>query len=101
MKEKKVTYKELMQRLNFLFEKLIHIERTLNFAYTLQLKYIEMNGDTEKLTKFLEKETENERQASEDSSGTSGEVGSGDKKVKKAKQKIEKPTNNKSNHVSI
>ena len=85
MKEKKVTYKELMQRLNFLFEKLIHIERTLNFVYTLELKYIEMNGDTEKLTKFLEKEAENDRQASENSPGASGQTESGDSKVKKIK----------------
>ena len=85
MKEKKVTYKELMQRLNFLFEKLIHIERTLNFVYTLELRYIEMNGDTEKLTKFLEKETENDRQASENSSGASGQTESGDSKVEKIK----------------
>ena len=61
-KSKKITYKELMERLNFVLGKMMQFERALDYNHTLVLKYIEFKGDVKKLRDFLKKEDKNNEQ---------------------------------------
>tara|TARA_R110002020_G_scaffold153139_4_gene332332 strand:- start:42 stop:341 length:300 start_codon:yes stop_codon:yes gene_type:complete len=68
-KPKKVTYKELMERNDFLLGKCMEIERTVNYTHTLLLAYIDCNEDQDKLKQFLE---EVNKDGQSDGSNTEG-----------------------------
>ena len=68
-KAKKVTYKELMERNDFLLRRLLEVERATNYIHSLIISYIECNKHQEKLKKFLKEET-NDKQT--DGSNTKG-----------------------------
>jgi hypothetical protein len=80
-KAKKVTYKELMERNDFLLSRLLEVERAVNYTHTLTLAYIDCNDDKEKLRKFLEEVDKNEQADRSDTKGDRKDK-SGDKDVK-------------------
>jgi hypothetical protein len=53
MKRKKITYNQIMETCNALYNKLLQVEKAVNYNHTLTLAYIDCNGDQDKLTKFL------------------------------------------------
>ena len=55
-KSKKITYKELNDRLSVAFTKLVELHRTVDYVHTLILKYISFNKDETKFRNYLEKE---------------------------------------------
>ena len=69
-KSKKVTYKELMERNDFLLSRLMQVEKAVNYTHTLIIAYIDSNSHQEKLKEFLEKENEN---GQSDKSNTNGD----------------------------
>ena len=42
-KQKKVTYKELMERNDFLLSRLLEVERAVNYTHSLIVSYIDCN----------------------------------------------------------
>ena len=58
-KAKKVTYKELMERNDFLLSRLMEVERAVNYTHTLILAYIDANDHQDKLKQFLEEQNKN------------------------------------------
>ena len=42
-KSKKVTYKELMERNDFLLSRLMQVEKAVNYTHTLIIAYIDSN----------------------------------------------------------
>tara|TARA_R100000808_G_C2147763_1_gene155798 strand:+ start:188 stop:493 length:306 start_codon:yes stop_codon:yes gene_type:complete len=73
-KPKKITYKELASRIDFMIEKLIQLERGLDYVHSLAISYIECNDHQEKLKEFLKKESKDEQ-----ADGSSPETDRGDK----------------------
>tara|TARA_R100000988_G_C3995112_1_gene165213 strand:+ start:1337 stop:1642 length:306 start_codon:yes stop_codon:yes gene_type:complete len=53
MKRKKITYNQIMETCNALYNKLLEVEKAVNYNHTLTLAYIDCNKDQDKLTKFL------------------------------------------------
>jgi hypothetical protein len=88
-KPKKVTYKELMERNDFLLGKLMELERGINYTHSLILSYIECNKDEENLKKYLE---EVNKDGQSDGSNTEGdrEDKSGDTPAKSKSKKTRK-----------
>ena len=81
-KPKKVTYKELMDKLDFVFYKTAEIQRAVDYTHTLLLEYISFKKDNNALKEHLatiQKEMKDE-QANRDSSGSDSLNKSGDKK---------------------
>ena len=93
-KAKKVTYKELMSRIDFIMEKMIQFEKGLDYVHSLVISYIECNDHQTKLRDFLKKETENE-QTDRSSNKTDRSNQSGDKSSNKPSDKPGESTNKK------
>ena len=68
-KQKKVTYKELMKRNDFLLSRLMELERGVNYTHTLILSYIDCNDHKDKLKNFLEEMGKNGQTNKSDSKG--------------------------------
>ena len=69
-KPKKVTYKELIKRNDFLLSRLLEVERAVNYTHTLIIAYIDSNNHQDKLKNYLEKENNKNEQT--DRSDTEG-----------------------------
>ena len=69
MKRKKITYNQIMETCNALYNKLLEVEKAVNYNHTLTLAYIDCNGDQDKLTKFLKEMNED---GQSDKSNTDG-----------------------------
>ena len=63
MKKKKLTYNELNERLDFVFNRLMEVERAVNYIHTLTVSYISSNNHQDKFKKYLEKESKKNEQA--------------------------------------
>tara|TARA_R110002020_G_scaffold107738_10_gene250091 strand:+ start:680 stop:922 length:243 start_codon:yes stop_codon:yes gene_type:complete len=74
-KSRKVTYKELNDRMTMLFNKLIELHQTVDYVHTLVIKYIEFKGDEKKLREYLEKEKGNERKVEQSKGEETSELG--------------------------
>ena len=94
-KQPKVTYKELMGRLEFMFGKLIELTKTINYSHTVLLEYIKFKEDTAGLTKYLKKEFELNKEKENDKNGSnpggdredkSGTINSNTKSTKLGKE---------------
>ena len=69
VKPKKVTYKELDDRITMAFQRLIEVHENVKYLHTLILNYIAFNKDDKKFLKFVEKtRAEQEEKAREDDS---------------------------------
>ena len=68
-KTKKVTYKELMERNDFLLSRLLEVERAVNYMHTLVISYIACNKHEEKLKQYLEENNKNEQANGSDTKG--------------------------------
>ncbi len=68
-KSKKVTYKELMERNDFLLSRLMQVEKAVDYMHTLLIDYIDCNGDQEKLKQFLEEVTKDGQSNTSDIDG--------------------------------
>lgn len=67
-KAKKITYKEIMERLNFVMGRVMQIEKTLDYDHTLLLRYIECKGDVDNLKEFLKEQERKENEQTDRSS---------------------------------
>ena len=78
-KPRKITYKELNDRLTIAFDKIIEIHNNIDYVHTLVMKYIEFKGDETKLRKYLEKQKEkgNERKVQQSEGEKTAELGEG------------------------
>ena len=76
-KSKKVTYKELKDRLDFCFYKSAEIEQAINYTHSLLLEYISFEGTKNDFLKYL-KEKKKDDQKRGSTTGRSGENTSGD-----------------------
>ena len=74
-KSKKVTYKELKDRIDFVFYKSAEIEQAVNYTHSLMLEFINFTKNKEKFLAYL-KEKECEQKGNSDTPG-SGENKSG------------------------
>lgn len=90
MKQKKVTYKELKQIIDIALAEQINIKRAVDYSHTLLLKYIDSNGDSDNLKKYLEKEAKNDDKTLRDRDGENKQTDKSTKSVKKRKQKSKK-----------
>ena len=79
MKAKKVTYKELNDRMTIAFNKIIDLHKNIDYVHTLVMKYIEFKGDETKLREYLEKQKEqgNERKVKQSKGQETAELGKG------------------------
>ena len=68
-KAKKVTYKELMERNDFLLSRLMEVERAVNYTHTLIIAYIDANKHHDKLKQFLEEQNKNGKTDGSDTKG--------------------------------
>ena len=57
---KKVTYKELNDRMTIFFNRLIEVHQNMNYVHTLIMKYIKFKGDEKDFLKFVEEERNRE-----------------------------------------
>ena len=55
---KKVTYKELNNRLNMSFTKIMELHKNIDYLHTVILKYIAFKGDEAKFLEFVKEERE-------------------------------------------
>ena len=69
MKAKKVTYKELANRIDIMLQRVMQISNAMDYTHTLLVKYIEMNKDIDKLKEFLKKEEEDAQAKRSDTEG--------------------------------
>ena len=78
-KPRKITYKELNDRLTIAFNKIIEIHSNIDYVHTLVMKYIEFKGDETELRKYLEKQKEkgNERKVEQGKGEKTSELGKG------------------------
>ena len=68
-KPKKVTYKELNDRIDISFQRMIEIHENVKYHHMLILNYIAFNKDEDKFLKFVEKtRAEQEEKARENDS---------------------------------
>ena len=81
-KQKKVTYKELMERNDFLLSRLLEVERAVNYTHSLIVSYIDCNSDSEKLVKFLKEQGDKNGQAKPGDSKGDRKNQSGDTNIK-------------------
>lgn len=66
---KKVTYKELNDRMSLFFQRLQQVHQNVDYVHTLTLKYIQYRGDEKKFLKWVEKNRkEEEKKARENDS---------------------------------
>jgi len=66
---KKVTYKELDDRMNMFFNRLMEVHQNMDYVHTLIMKYIKFSGNEPEFLKFVEKERDaEEKKAREDDS---------------------------------
>ena len=80
-KSKKVTYKKLMERNDFLLARLMEVERAVNYTHTLIIAYIDSNNHQDKFKNFLEEKNKNEQTDGSDTEGNR-EDKSGDSNTK-------------------
>ena len=59
-KGKKLTYKELNDRITSAFARLLEIHQNMDYVHTLVLKYIKFNNNEEAFLKFVEEDREKE-----------------------------------------
>ena len=57
---KKVTYKELNDRMTIFFNRLIEVHQNMDYVHTLIMKYIKFKGDEKDFLKFVEEERNRE-----------------------------------------
>ena len=57
---KKVTYKELNDRMTIFFNRLVETHQNMDYIHTLIMKYIKFKGDEKDFLKFVEKERNSE-----------------------------------------
>ena len=55
-KGKKLTYKELNDRISIAFARLMDIHQNMDYVHTLVLKYIKFNNNEEAFLKFVEED---------------------------------------------
>tara|TARA_R100000655_G_C2888042_1_gene176558 strand:+ start:157 stop:447 length:291 start_codon:yes stop_codon:yes gene_type:complete len=89
-KNKKVTYKELKDRIDFCFYKSAEIEQAVNYTHSLMLEFIDFTKNKEEFLKFL-KEKKNEQERKSNTKG-SGEDKSGDSTLNTKSQESGKST---------
>jgi hypothetical protein len=89
MKRKKITYNQIMETCNALYNKLLEVEKAVNYNHTLTLAYIDCNGDQDKLTKFL-KEMNEDGQSDESNISGNREDKSGDTNTNTKSTKVRK-----------
>jgi hypothetical protein len=66
---KKVTYKELDDRMTMFFNRLMEVHQNMDYVHTLIMKYIKFSGNEPEFLKFVEKERDaEEKKAREDDS---------------------------------
>ena len=53
---KKVTYKELDDRMTMFFNRLMEVHQNMDYVHTLIMKYIKFSGNEPEFLKFVEKE---------------------------------------------
>ena len=63
MKKKKLTYNELGERVGFIFNKVMEIERAVNYVHSLIVAYVDSNDHSKKLIKYLKEQEEKNEQA--------------------------------------
>jgi len=64
---KKVTYKELDDRMTIFFNRLMEVHQNMDYVHTLIMKYIKFSGNEPEFLKFVEKERDaEEKKARED-----------------------------------
>ena len=64
---KKVTYKELNDRISLAFAKLIEMHKNIDYVHTVILKFITFKDDDKKFLEFVKEEREKvEKKARED-----------------------------------
>ena len=59
-KGKKLTYKELNDRISIAFARLMDIHQNMDYIHTLVLKYIKFYNNEEAFLKFVEEDREKE-----------------------------------------
>tara|TARA_Y100001938_G_C8016862_1_gene393071 strand:- start:289 stop:513 length:225 start_codon:yes stop_codon:yes gene_type:complete len=57
---KKVTYKELDDRMTIFFNRLMEVHQNMDYVHTLIMKYIKFSGNEPEFLKFVEKERDAE-----------------------------------------
>jgi hypothetical protein len=57
---KKVTYKELDDRMTMFFNRLLEVHQNMDYVHTLIMKYIKFSGNEPEFLKFVEKERDAE-----------------------------------------
>ena len=57
---KKVTYKELYDRMTMFFNRLMEVHQNMDYVHTLIMKYIKFSGNEPEFLKFVEKERDAE-----------------------------------------
>jgi hypothetical protein len=57
---KKVTYKELDDRMTMFFNRLMEVHQNMDYVHTLIMKYIKFSGNEPEFLKFVEKERDAE-----------------------------------------
>mgnify|MGYP003149766876 CR=1 FL=1 len=57
-KPKKVTYKELNDRIGVSFERIIELHQNLDYVHTLVLKYIKFKDEEDAFLKFVKEDRE-------------------------------------------
>ena len=55
---KKVTYKELNDRMTIFFNRMVELHQNMDYVHTLIMKYIKFKGDEADFLKFVEKDRE-------------------------------------------
>jgi hypothetical protein len=57
---KKITYKELDDRMTMFFNRLMEVHQNMDYVHTLIMKYIKFSGNEPEFLKFVEKERDAE-----------------------------------------
>jgi len=96
MKRKKITYNQIMETCNALYNKLLEVEKAVNYNHTLTLAYIDCNGDQDKLTKFL-KEMNEDGQSDKSNIDGNRKDKSGDTNTNSKSTKVRKITKDGAN----
>ena len=78
MKKKKLTYNELGERLDFVFEEMVKGHRMIDYLNMLLVNYIKFSENEDKFKKFLEKELNKDGQNGTSSIGSDRKDKSGD-----------------------
>ena len=70
MKKKKLTYNELSNKIDLFINRMMEIERAINYTHSLVISYIDSNDHSDKFVKFLKEQKEKNEQT--DGSNTEG-----------------------------